>query len=344
MRSVTFLCLLTVGAFAADPATAASASRYAQAQARFLDEAAQVEADEGDPINAEHFRSLADLARSKGGVTVDDLPQIWRDEVRNGRRDTSEARDHVKLVRIEKRLAELAPAVRERYADQVAHAAVDTFWAREELSERRTWNTWAGVVLRHAEQDLEGVSGGDRDGDTILDADDRCPDEPEDFDGYEDEDGCPEKGPTKPTISDRDGDTIPDDRDRCPDTPESKNGIDDEDGCPELMPVHFASDSARLDAEAIDTLRDNSDVLKAEPSLAMRLEGHCDSQNTEAYNYRLGQRRADAVKQYLVDYMGIAAPRLETSSAGEDEPIADNATERGRRMNRRVEFLTLPPR
>jgi len=66
---------------------------------------------------------------------------------------------------------------------------------------------------------------GDRDGDGIKDDIDKCPDEPEDFDGFEDEDGCPDPD------NDRDG--IPDVDDKCPDIPEDKDGIDDEDGCPE---------------------------------------------------------------------------------------------------------------
>ena len=66
---------------------------------------------------------------------------------------------------------------------------------------------------------------GDRDGDGIKDDVDKCPDEPEDFDGFEDADGCPDPD------NDRDG--IPDVDDKCPNVPENKNGIEDEDGCPE---------------------------------------------------------------------------------------------------------------
>jgi outer membrane protein OmpA-like peptidoglycan-associated protein len=66
---------------------------------------------------------------------------------------------------------------------------------------------------------------GDRDGDGIRDADDRCPDDPEDKDGFQDTDGCPE--------ADNDGDGIPDSIDRCPMDPEDKDGFEDADGCPE---------------------------------------------------------------------------------------------------------------
>ena len=67
---------------------------------------------------------------------------------------------------------------------------------------------------------------GDRDGDGIKDDVDKCPDEPEDRDGFEDDDGCPDLD------NDRDG--IPDDQDKCPNEPETKNGIEDDDGCPEV--------------------------------------------------------------------------------------------------------------
>jgi OmpA-OmpF porin, OOP family len=66
----------------------------------------------------------------------------------------------------------------------------------------------------------------DRDGDGIYDAEDRCPDEPEDFDGYKDTDGCPDP--------DNDGDGIPDAQDKCPNDPEDFDQFQDEDGCPEL--------------------------------------------------------------------------------------------------------------
>ncbi|MBL8719775.1 MAG: thrombospondin type 3 repeat-containing protein [Myxococcales bacterium] len=99
--------------------------------------------------------------------------------------------------------------------------------------------------------------GPDRDGDGIPDAEDKCPDVPEDFDFFEDEDGCPDpdndkdgvldkddacpnapgpaaaKGCPKKVASDRDHDGLPDDVDMCPDDPEDKDGFQDQDGCPD---------------------------------------------------------------------------------------------------------------
>jgi len=79
------------------------------------------------------------------------------------------------------------------------------------------WRAFIGIVFE--------PNIGDRDGDGIKDDVDKCPDDPEDFDGFEDEDGCPDPD------NDRDG--IPDVDDKCPNIPENKNGVQDADGCPE---------------------------------------------------------------------------------------------------------------
>lgn len=78
-------------------------------------------------------------------------------------------------------------------------------------------------------EDEDGCPEPDNDRDGILDDDDTCPNEPEDKDGFEDEDGCPEGNEF-----DRDGDGILDDEDECPDDPEDKDEFEDEDGCPDI--------------------------------------------------------------------------------------------------------------
>jgi outer membrane protein OmpA-like peptidoglycan-associated protein len=77
-------------------------------------------------------------------------------------------------------------------------------------------------------KDEDGCPDPDNDNDGIPDVDDRCPNVPEDRDGDHDEDGCPEGGD-----GDRDGDGILDSKDKCPDEPEDKDGFEDEDGCPD---------------------------------------------------------------------------------------------------------------
>jgi outer membrane protein OmpA-like peptidoglycan-associated protein len=77
-------------------------------------------------------------------------------------------------------------------------------------------------------EDEDGCPDPDNDRDGILDRDDKCPNEPETKNGFEDEDGCPDS-----IDLDRDGDGIPDRVDKCPDDPEDKDGFEDEDGCPD---------------------------------------------------------------------------------------------------------------
>jgi len=76
--------------------------------------------------------------------------------------------------------------------------------------------------------DDDGCPDPDNDGDRIPDVDDKCPDLPEDYNGVADDDGCPEGN-----VGDRDGDKIPDDLDKCPDEPEDLDGFQDDDGCPD---------------------------------------------------------------------------------------------------------------
>jgi len=68
--------------------------------------------------------------------------------------------------------------------------------------------------------------------------------------------------------------------------------------------------------------------------------GYTDSIGGDAYNLRLSERRADAVKEYLVKH-GVDGARIQTSGRGKADPVADNATEKGRFQNRRVEILIL---
>jgi OOP family OmpA-OmpF porin len=77
-------------------------------------------------------------------------------------------------------------------------------------------------------EDEDGCPDPDNDKDLILDKDDKCPNEPETRNGFEDEDGCPDQ-----VDLDRDGDRIPDSLDKCPDEPEDRDDFEDEDGCPD---------------------------------------------------------------------------------------------------------------
>lgn len=108
-----------------------------------------------------------------------------------------------------------------------------------------------------------------------------------------------------------------------------------------LTGTQFAFNSAALTPSAIADLQDTLESLRADPGLSIYIEGHTDSVGPDAYNLRLSERRADAVKDYLVS-KGVAADRIETHGFGESKPLADNATDEGRARNRRVEVYRAP--
>jgi len=184
---------------------------------------------------------------------------------------------------------------------------------------------------------LEGCP--DRDGDGIPDKDDACPD----IAGPANFQGCP----------DSDGDGIPDNGDKCPLERETVNGIDDEDGCPDAVKrtvkvvkrnieigdkVYFDTNKATIKKKSHQLLRQVADILKENPHIELvRIEGHTDSQASDAYNLKLSQRRADAVRRFLTK-QGVEAKRIEAEGFGESKPVADNTTRDGREQNRRVEF------
>ncbi|MFA5141281.1 MAG: OmpA family protein, partial [Elusimicrobiota bacterium] len=79
-----------------------------------------------------------------------------------------------------------------------------------------------------------------------------------------------------------------------------------------------------------------ADFMKSYPDTKAEIEGHTDNQGEADYNRGLSQRRADAVRQVLIDNFDIPADRLTAKGYGPDQPIADNGTEEGRTRNRRV--------
>lgn len=248
---------------------------------------------------------------------------------------------------------------------------------------------------------------GDRDGDGLTDDVDRCPDDPEDLDGYQDDDGCPEQEDTdgdgrsddvdtcplepedRDDYLDTDGcpeldndlDRIADDVDQCDNEPEDRDGTNDTDGCPDPdndhdtfpdvtdrcpnepgiaeeqgcprvyqdvevtssgivihQQIFFEFNRAVIRSQSFPILDTVAQVLRDFPDISIEVQGHTDSRGNDAFNMRLSQQRADAVRQYLVN-QGIAAERLTARGYGETMPIESNATNEGRALNRRVEFV-----
>jgi outer membrane protein OmpA-like peptidoglycan-associated protein len=102
--------------------------------------------------------------------------------------------------------------------------------------------------------------------------------------------------------------------------------------------IYFDSDLANLKPESNATLEEIVAALQAQPSLKLQVAGHTDSTNTDAYNLKLSQQRADAVVAWLVG-REVAPTRLTAKGFGEAQPVADNATAAGRALNRRVELV-----
>lgn len=111
------------------------------------------------------------------------------------------------------------------------------------------------------------------------------------------------------------------------------------DGRVSLYGVHFAYDSDALTAESDPTLAEIAKYLAAEPNTQVFIVGHTDMTGGYAYNIDLSQRRAAAVVQALTGRYGVAANRLEAAGVGPLAPVAENITEEGRALNRRVELV-----
>ncbi|HEU5161656.1 MAG TPA: OmpA family protein [Thermoanaerobaculia bacterium] len=101
--------------------------------------------------------------------------------------------------------------------------------------------------------------------------------------------------------------------------------------------VLFDFNSASLRSASKSSLREMADVFEKYGDTTIAVEGHTDSVGSDQYNYRLSQRRANSVANYL-EGLGVDGGRLDTIAHGESEPRASNASASGRQQNRRVEL------
>ena len=213
--------------------------------------------------------------------------------------------------------------------------------------------------------DVKGVAAlmgcPDRDGDGITDADDKCPDvaglaalqgcPDADGDGVTDaSDKCPGtpagvKVDANGCPLDRDADGVPDYQDRCPD----RAGPASNKGCPEVKAetkkrlseatkfINFEFNKAVLLPSSFPTLKDLAAVMAEYPDYTLSIAGHTDNKGDDNYNLRLSDDRAASARTYMLS-QSVPAERIVSHGFGETKPIADNATDAGRAMNRRVEF------
>ncbi len=105
-----------------------------------------------------------------------------------------------------------------------------------------------------------------------------------------------------------------------------------------LSTVHFGYDKANLDSDAKKTIAANADWIKSHAGAKVQIEGHCDQRGTIEYNVALGERRANAVKAYLVS-LGIKADRLSTISYGKEKPVDNGDSAAAMSKNRRANFV-----
>ncbi len=105
----------------------------------------------------------------------------------------------------------------------------------------------------------------------------------------------------------------------------------------ELQRIYFAFDQFDLDTEARQTLQNNALYMEQNPTVRLILEGHCDERGSDEYNLALGERRARAAAEYMVN-LGIDGNRIRTISYGEEKPLNRASNEAAWMQNRRAEF------
>lgn len=141
-------------------------------------------------------------------------------------------------------------------------------------------------------------------------------------------------------LNDEDGDAIVDGSDQCPATPAGVRV--DGTGCAlpkvwRLDGVTFEFDRARLRPDSLVILQGQAETLLRYPDMKVEVAGHTDSDGSDDYNLQLSQRRADAVRDYLVS-LDVPAGQITARGYGEAEPVKDNETDEGKEFNRRVEL------
>ncbi|CAN5681429.1 hypothetical protein BH11MYX1_BH11MYX1_08150 [soil metagenome] len=180
----------------------------------------------------------------------------------------------------------------------------------------------------------------DRDNDGIRDDLDKCPDDPETYNGFQDDDGCPD------TLADAPP-TLPDTTQGC-----TKEHSTDAMDCPNVVIVHdgtidtlrsieFEFDKAVIEKRSLEVLDKVARALLDNPAIDLvEVQGHTDERGDDEYNLELSNRRATAVVTYLQS-KGIDESRLGGMGYGETVPLINEHNQKAWTANRRVEFHIL---
>jgi peptidoglycan-associated lipoprotein len=104
--------------------------------------------------------------------------------------------------------------------------------------------------------------------------------------------------------------------------------------------IYFDTDKYNIDSDDAAALRQQAQYLLQYPNIRATIEGHCDERGTREYNLALGERRANAAKDYLVS-LGVPAARLNTISYGKERPVALGSNEQAWAQNRRAVTIIL---
>ncbi len=179
-------------------------------------------------------------------------------------------------------------------------------------------------------QDADGCPDPDNDNDGIPDAQDKCPNEAEDKDGFQDADGCPDP--------DNDGDGIPDAQDKCPNEPETKNGYQDADGCPDEIPekvkaftgviqgINFKTGASDLAPASLPVLDKAIAVMAEFKDIKLEIGGHTDDVPLKSKAFTDNAALSQARADSVKAYFvkkGIDASRVTTKGYGDTQPITD---------------------
>lgn len=200
-------------------------------------------------------------------------------------------------------------------------AAAQSYLARakEEFQEKDFWE--AEDAIRLCEKEADGIwakiltCGSDLDRDGVPDRKDKCPKDPETYNDYMDEDGCPDQIPRMAVLT---GDKIE-----------------------ILVPILFDDDNQRPLADSYAVLEAVAGIMKENPDLRFRIQAHVDDRLPPGQADYVTEERADSIRDVLV-YLGVPDDRLEAEGRGSREPVASNDSSWGRMLNQRVEFLRIP--